>query len=309
MKNPNFKEFCRFSFKIMIAHTITYLVFGLIMSHLFDYEKLFTIDIIKNYMRPFGSEYILAGPFLQPVRGLLFAIGLWPVRELFFKMKNGWLPIWGLLVIFGIFNTPAAAPCSIEGVIYSRLPLWYHLLGLPEIILQTLAFSVGSYFWCRKDLLPAEEKKSSRLKTVFARLLEAVSLSCFAYIGYAAGSIVNLFLSGMTLNFGNQSKEVIVGNSVNITAAGSNIAIQLMFVVAFVANVILVYYLKRVTPKKPFRFWQLFLICYVVDTIVPFIYQVIFLGIPPLHQALFLGLLPGLIIAGGVKEKNISTQP
>jgi hypothetical protein len=41
-----------------------------------------------------------------------------------------------------------------EGVIYSRLPFWYHLIGIPELFLQTLAFFwvayapvAGNLFW------------------------------------------------------------------------------------------------------------------------------------------------------------------
>lgn len=33
------------------------------------------------------------------------------------------------------------APCSIEGLIYTRLPLEFHLKGAPEILIQTLLFS------------------------------------------------------------------------------------------------------------------------------------------------------------------------
>jgi len=76
---------------------------------------------------------ILLGPFMQPVRGLNFAIGLWPLRDLLIEKKRGWLILWGLLVTLGILSTPAAAPGSVEGVLYSRLPLWYHLIGRPEI--------------------------------------------------------------------------------------------------------------------------------------------------------------------------------
>lgn len=43
-----------------------------------------------------------------------------------------------------------AAPGSIEGFIYTKLPLWYHLGYLPDILLQTLAFSVLLFTWERK---------------------------------------------------------------------------------------------------------------------------------------------------------------
>lgn len=38
-------------------------------------------------------------------------------------------------------------PCSIEGVLNTRLPLWYHLIGLLEILLQILTFSIWLVWW------------------------------------------------------------------------------------------------------------------------------------------------------------------
>ena len=34
-------------------------------------------------------------------------------------------------------GTPAAAPSSFEGVVYTRLPWWFHLVGLPEMLVST----------------------------------------------------------------------------------------------------------------------------------------------------------------------------
>jgi hypothetical protein len=45
------------------------------------------------------------------------------------------------LVVVGIVGTPGPAPGSLEGMIYTRIPLWVQFRGLPEVLLQTLAFS------------------------------------------------------------------------------------------------------------------------------------------------------------------------
>jgi hypothetical protein len=111
------------------------------MSNLLGYEDLFQRETIRDFMLPLNSHAVL-GVAMQPVRGLLFALALWPIWDVFIEKKRGWLYLWGIFLVFGILSTTGAAPSSIEGALYSKLPLWYHLLGLPEISLQTLTFSI-----------------------------------------------------------------------------------------------------------------------------------------------------------------------
>jgi hypothetical protein len=35
----------------------------------------------------------------------------------------------------------------LEGIIYTVLPLWLHLIGLPEILLQSLFLSLLVFYW------------------------------------------------------------------------------------------------------------------------------------------------------------------
>jgi hypothetical protein len=48
-----------------------------------------------------------------------------------------------------IFSTAGAAPGSVEGIIYTKIPLGLQLIGLPEVLLQTLAFSLLVTTWHR----------------------------------------------------------------------------------------------------------------------------------------------------------------
>ena len=57
---------------------------------------------------------------------------LLPFRIVLAATRWGWLQLWLLIVGVGIVSTPAAAPSSIEAVIYTRLPLWYHAVGSPR---------------------------------------------------------------------------------------------------------------------------------------------------------------------------------
>ncbi len=83
----NLKNFLPFASRVIVADVATYFMFGILMSNVFDYEDIFRREIIRDYMLPFDEHNIVIGPFLQPIRGLIFAIDLWPIRSLLIE-KN-----------------------------------------------------------------------------------------------------------------------------------------------------------------------------------------------------------------------------
>ena len=143
-------------------------------------------------MLPVNSRTLL-GVVAQPIRGFLFAIALWLIRDSFRDRKNGWLVIWLLLLAFGILSTPSASPNSIEGVLYSKLPLWYHLIGLPEISLQTLTFSLLFAMWDNKKGEEKEGEVDSKPKAALKELFTAVVIGVFSYIRFAISSLAIFF--------------------------------------------------------------------------------------------------------------------
>jgi len=277
------REFLIFAGKVALVHTVTYFVFGLIMSNLFDYGRIFQQEIIRDFMRPIDSSSALLGPLVQPIRGLLFALGLWPIRRAIVESRRGWLILWGIFVTFGILGTPAAAPSSLEGVIYSKLPLWYHLIGLPEILLQTLTFSLILVWWERRRYQPGQPLRKSAL---WADILKAVMIACFAYMGYAVGSILSA---------------IIAKANIDMETAAADWKTQMMFVVAFVFNVILILLVSRRWVNHKIALWQVFLLFWLVDTVVPLVYQWIFLSPMPLPLAILIGFFPALVIAIGIR--------
>lgn len=282
MGRSNFKEFLSFAGKVVLVQTVTYFIFGLLMSNLFNYGRLFQQEVIRDFMRPIDSPYVFFGPFIQPIRGFLFALGLWPIRNTIIENRRGWLILWSIFVVFGILGTPAAAPSSLEGVIYSKLPLWYHLIGLPEILLQTLTFSLILVWWEKRRYQPSQHLQRSAFWT---DILKAVMIASFAYIGYAVGSILSA---------------VIMRVSINLEAAASDWKTQMMFVVAFVVNVLLVLLVSRRIIGK-IALWQVFLFFWLIDTIVPLVYQLVFTSPMPLLLAILIGFFPALVIAMGMR--------
>ncbi len=276
------KGFVRFAVKVIVVHTVTYFVFGMIMSNVFDYGSVFQREIIRDFMRPMGSTSVLLGPLLQPVRGLLYAIGLWPIRGVILERRHGWLIVWGIFVLFGILGTPAASPSSMEGVIYSRLPLWYHLMGLPEILLQTLAFSFLLVWWDRR---PRQPRQAAHRPGLGADLLKAFMIGCFAYMGYAVGSLLTAFLAKV---------------EVDMEAAAADWKTQIMFVVALVVNVLLVLVVSQWRTTGKIALWQVFALFWVVDALVPLAYQWLFTSPMSVPFAALIGLFPALVITGAM---------
>ncbi len=292
----NWKSFLKFAGQVIVAHTLTYFVAGLVASNIFHYGRVFDLPVIRDYMLPIAEHNLPIGPFLQPVRGLLFAIGLWPIRRLLLEHKRGWLVLWGLLVTVGILSTPAAAPGSIEGMLYTRLPLWYHLMGLPEILLQTLVFSIWLVWWQRQSI-PERSAAPSTTSPLTAEVVKAIMAACFAYIGYAVGG---LLLAAMA----NANAAASGGQGIDIQAAGANLKMQLMFVPAFLCNVAAAFWLARRWRAGRIALWALFGVVWLLDGLVPWLYQSIVFGGSFIPTVIVLGFFPALILTISIWASN-----
>ena len=135
--------------KAIVSHTLTYFLVGLVASIVFNYSADFARPELRDYMRQLGDPVIALGPALQPLRGILFALAFYPLREILFNRKNGWLITWWLLVALGILSTFGPASGSVEGAIYTTLPILDQFLsgGMLEILTQSFLFSALLYYW------------------------------------------------------------------------------------------------------------------------------------------------------------------
>ncbi len=284
----NWKTFMTFALRVIVAHTATYFLFGLLMSNVFHYGTVFEQAIIRDYYLPFSEHPIIIGPFLQPLRGLIFAIGLWPIRGFLVEKKHGWLILWSLFFTIGILSTPSAAPSSLEGMVYTKIPMWFHLMGLPEITLQTLLFSIWLVWW-ERQAEKSHVTQAQKDNPLVAEGIKAVMAACFAYIGYAAGGLLIVtIMNAMTSAAGSAR--------VDVEAAGSNIKMQLMFVVAFFANTLAIFWVTSKWQAIHIPLWGLFLLFWGLDALVPWLYQTAVFGGSYVPTALMLGFFPALII-------------
>ena len=136
--------------RTVIVHTVTYFMVGLVAYTLGGYERTFSEPPLSHFMRPTSSRWVMAGPLLQPLRGVIFALAFYPLRGVLFGRRDGWLILWWLLLALGVLATFGPAPGSVEGLIYTVIPPLDQLLGLWEVLLQSFLFSVVLFHWVRR---------------------------------------------------------------------------------------------------------------------------------------------------------------
>ena len=123
---------------------ITYSIMGMLAANFLNYQEVFNSS---ETLRDFNSPWIPAGPALQLIRGFIFSCALWYFKESFLYQKYGWLKLWGLIVGLSILSTAAAPPGSIEGFIYTTIPVGDQIRGYLELLPQTGLFSAFVFFW------------------------------------------------------------------------------------------------------------------------------------------------------------------
>ena len=135
--------------RTIVVHTVTYFVAGVLALFLLRYDQLYAEPVLSGYMRSIDDPWVMAGPLFQPIRGALFASVLYLLREPIFGHRRGWVVMWWMLMVLGVLSTFGPAPSSLEGAIYTRIPLGKQLLGLPEVVLQSLLLSFLLFVWVR----------------------------------------------------------------------------------------------------------------------------------------------------------------
>lgn len=260
MKTEGKDHWIRFVAYTTAAHCITYALFGVIASSVFNYSDLFTKPILCDYYKPFGSVAIYLGPFFQVVRGVLFGLVLVPFRELLKEENLGWLWLWALFIVIGIVGTPAASPSSIEGLIYTKMPIWFHLIGMPEMLGQTLLFS----FLIHKKL----HKKGNSLSPKAAFYLKSLVSTGISFLGY---SIISVLFA------------VASGNKVDTSAVSAAVLGQ------FVLPMLLIFVFSLASKMNTIL---KNIVLYILSALSIWLYQGIILGSSSLPYSLVAPILP-----------------
>lgn len=133
--------------KTTVVHTVTYFLVGLLALILLDYSTQYAETSLSLLMRQTTHPLVIAGPLFQPIRGALFGIAFYLLRKVVFQEKYGGLITWAILLIFGILSPFGPAPGSIEGLVFTTLPLSAHLTGQIEIYTQSLLLALVTVYW------------------------------------------------------------------------------------------------------------------------------------------------------------------
>jgi hypothetical protein len=132
-----------------VCHTLTYFLMGVLAAHFLDYAAVMARP--ESAMRPITDRWVMAGPLFQPIRGLIFASVFYPLRGCLFGRKNGWLLMAWMLVALGILGTFGPASGSLEGMIYTPVPVVSQLRGWLEVVPQALLLSALLCYWVNRS--------------------------------------------------------------------------------------------------------------------------------------------------------------
>ncbi|MDA3730896.1 hypothetical protein PBV87_05200 [Niameybacter massiliensis] len=269
------KQNLKFIGKVTAIHVITYILCGMFFSTIFNYEGLFELGNAKYFMRPAYGIGAVIGPLVQIVRGALFGCVLLLVKDSFIGKKYGALKLWAVLAIVGIINTPGPAPCSIEGIIYTQLPLEFHLKGAPEILIQTLLFS---YFVTRTQKATKKSFVSDKYKTACLAMM-------ITGIGFSLSGIVLALILKVDIMAGMEDK----------------MAFGVMGIAMIIAFVATQWYVQN---QNTFNKVIHLIICYSVLAILPTVYNYIVDSPFKSSLALVIGVIPTMIIGIVVYKRN-----
>lgn len=139
--------FLGLTIKTIVVHTVTYFIMGLLALTILDYRSAFEGSVTREYMRQVSEPIVALGPALQFIRGILFAVVFYLLRDTLFGRRNGWQILWVMLVSLGILSTFGAAPGSVEGLLYTKMPVGLQISGWLEVMTQALLLSVILFYW------------------------------------------------------------------------------------------------------------------------------------------------------------------
>lgn len=143
--NNSQPSFLPLAAKTIVSHTLTYFLMGALAAHYLHYAESFAKP--DSGMRQITDPMVMAGPLFQPLRGLVFASVFYPLRRCLFGKRYGWVLMAWILIAIGILSTFGPASGSIEGMIYTPVPIRFQLRGWLEVVPQALLLSALLCYW------------------------------------------------------------------------------------------------------------------------------------------------------------------
>jgi hypothetical protein len=135
-----------FIWRISASHTVAYFIAVLFALSFMNFSQDFGVKTRSNLMLPIDHWQLAISLGLQPFRGIIIALVLWPFRETILK-KQGWIKLAFLILGLSYFVTIAPAIGSFEGYIFTSVSIKYHLSGIPETGIYIFIFTSLLNIW------------------------------------------------------------------------------------------------------------------------------------------------------------------
>ena len=135
-----------FIWRVTALHTIAYFIAGLFAVRFMSYSAEFGSDTMANILLPVDHWQVAIGLGLQPFRGIIIGLVLLPFKNIILADK-GWIKLAILVLGLSYLSTIGPAIGSFDGYIFTKVPLKYHLLGIPETLIYIFLFTSLISFW------------------------------------------------------------------------------------------------------------------------------------------------------------------
>jgi hypothetical protein len=165
------KNSLKFIYRITIAHTIAYFIAGIFALLFMNYKEHFASESLGMLMLPVDSPMVALGPSLNILRGIILGFILLSVRTVILGDK-GFLKLAMLTLGMSFISTIGPTPGSFEGYIYTKLPVQYHILGIPETLIYVSLFAGILWLWYK-----SEKKYFNRIAIALVVLILLMSFS------------------------------------------------------------------------------------------------------------------------------------
>lgn len=163
--------------RFTLVHLLVYWIIGSLFYQISGYEEaLATMEVFQHW-RPLESIVMVCVVFFgQIARGALLALLIYPFYQVFMKKKHGWVLLFGLLFGLKVLGSPifihefiisTSALGSITEFLQSLI------IGIPEIMAQTLIFSLLFFVWESSTL-----KKEIIQENIYDKNLGHASVTC-----------------------------------------------------------------------------------------------------------------------------------
>jgi len=135
------KKFVYFSIRFILVHVITYIFIGIVFKNFQNYLGAFISTEKFSNFRSLDSTIVKLAPIFQIFRGAFFSFILYPFYNKIIKSDYAWVKMFFLIWGFSLIGSTAPIPGSIEGMIYTKMSLAEHLIGIPKVTVQIFVFS------------------------------------------------------------------------------------------------------------------------------------------------------------------------